>query len=197
MDDVLAVMPSGFGRDGGRALTRRAALLGGLGLVALGAGAGLERFLSVQPDPLNAAGTIYRFGFADLPKPGAEPLYIRTARAFLINLRPGEGGIDLAGKGEFAGSERGGLLALSERCPHLGCSIRWRTPFLFLGRTDWFRCPCCGATFTIGGLRVFGPSPRSMDTIPLTFDRYAGLLIHIRNVRLGGMDDPQRVVPLR
>jgi quinol---cytochrome c reductase iron-sulfur subunit, bacillus type len=48
---------------------------------------------------------------------------------------------------------------LSPICPHLGCSIPWNEA------KQEFLCPCHGAVFTENGVRVSGPSPRSMDDL--------------------------------
>lgn len=197
MPEPIVVMPSRGRLRTARGLSRRGTLLVGLALVTGGAGAGFERFLTVQPNSLDAATQTYRLDASRLPKPGDDPVYLPPARAYLVNLRPGEGGTETAAQGDLVGSEHGGLLALSERCPHRGCSVLWRAQFRFLDRTGWFRCPCCGSIFTKGRLRAFGPSPRAMDTVPLNRDRYAGLILHIRNVQPGGTDDPQRAVLLR
>ena len=95
-----------------------------------------------------------------MPKPGADPVKIFDGKFYLVNLKPGEGG-----HGAIPGSEKGGLVALYQKCPHLGCTVPWRPDFDFEGSKGWFRCPCHGSTYTKGGARVFGPAPRSMDTM--------------------------------
>ena len=69
-----------------------------------------------------------------------------------------------------------GLLALWWKCPHLGCTVPWKETFVWPDPTTgapkkgWFRCPCHGSTYTDAGVRVFGPAPRSMDTMKLTIE---------------------------
>jgi menaquinol-cytochrome c reductase iron-sulfur subunit len=53
----------------------------------------------------------------------------------------------------------GDLEVLSAVCPHLGCSVQWRT-----GKGE-FECPCHAASFRPDGARTGGPSPRGMDTL--------------------------------
>ena len=69
------------------------------------------------------------------------------------------------------GAQEGSIIALYHKCPHLGCTVPWRPDF---SREDprnletyggWFLCPCHGSTYSDAGVRVFGPAPRSMDTI--------------------------------
>jgi len=56
---------------------------------------------------------------------------------------------------------QGELLALYQKCPHLGC----RVPFC--ESSGRFECPCHGSIFTLRGEYVEGPSPRGMDTFPV------------------------------
>ena len=53
------------------------------------------------------------------------------------------------------------LLAISQKCPHLGC----RVPFC--ESSGRFECACHGSIFDIGGEYITGPSPRGMDRYPL------------------------------
>lgn len=56
---------------------------------------------------------------------------------------------------------RGELLALSQKCPHLGCAVPFCEPS---GR---FECPCHGSMYNLGGEYLAGPAPRGMDRHPL------------------------------
>jgi menaquinol-cytochrome c reductase iron-sulfur subunit len=61
--------------------------------------------------------------------------------------------------------------AFSSVCPHLGCSINHEQ--------SAFRCPCHTSAFRLDGTVAGGPSPRSMDLLPVqvkekrVFVRYA------------------------
>jgi len=57
---------------------------------------------------------------------------------------------------------KGDLLALSQRCPHLGCQVP------YCDTSGRFECPCHGSIFDIGGEYIEGPSPRGMDRYPIT-----------------------------
>jgi cytochrome b6-f complex iron-sulfur subunit len=84
---------------------------------------------------------------------------IVEGRFFLVNLEPGT-----TPNGE---ETEGGLLALWQKCPHLGCTVPWNEGFFFRERKGWFRCPCHGSTYTKeGGILVEGPAPRPMDVFP-------------------------------
>ena len=52
-----------------------------------------------------------------------------------------------------------GVIALHQRCPHLGC----RVPFC--QSSQWFECPCHGAKFDRVGEYRSGPSPRGMTIL--------------------------------
>ncbi len=55
----------------------------------------------------------------------------------------------------------GGLRALYQKCPHLGC----RVPFC--DSSNRFECPCHGSVYNIIGEYLAGPAPRGMDRFPI------------------------------
>lgn len=55
-----------------------------------------------------------------------------------------------------------GLLALWQKCTHLGCSIPWDED------KQQFHCPCHGSVFNEVGEVTGGPAPRPMDLFPIT-----------------------------
>jgi cytochrome b6-f complex iron-sulfur subunit len=57
---------------------------------------------------------------------------------------------------------QGGLRALYQKCPHLGCRIP------FCESSDQFECPCHGSTYNVIGEYLTGPAPRGMDRFPIT-----------------------------
>lgn len=170
-------------------------LLGALALAGGGAAAALARFLSVDSQQLEYATGVLRVPAHALPRVGDDPIYFPDGRFYLVNLRADEGGF--ARSSIYApSSPRGGMLALNDRCTHLGCHLPWRPEFQFLGTPGWFRCPCHGATYTKAGQRVFGPAPRSMDTVPFARQPDGSLTVSFRQIAPGGPDDPRRAVPL-
>jgi cytochrome b6-f complex iron-sulfur subunit len=50
-----------------------------------------------------------------------------------------------------------GLIALYQKCPHLGC----RVPEC--ATSQWFECGCHGSQFNRVGEKKGGPAPRGMD----------------------------------
>ena len=50
-----------------------------------------------------------------------------------------------------------GLVALYQKCVHLGCRVPW-------GQTSqWFECPCHGSKYNRVGEKKGGPAPRGLD----------------------------------
>ena len=56
----------------------------------------------------------------------------------------------------------GGVLALSQRCTHLGCTVPWRDD------EGQFHCPCHSSLFNTKGEVVGGPAPRPLDLYPVS-----------------------------
>jgi len=172
-------------------LTRRVFILGGfwstLGLALVGLlGPSLD--FAWTRDPAGAAGKV--FVRSDrIPKPGDDPVRIPEGRFFLVNLEPG-----VTPHGE---ETEGGLLALWQKCPHLGCTVPWRPDFTFQGRTGWFRCPCHGSTFTKeGGILVFGPSSRPMDRFEIDPQPDGSIVVNVglSVVEKGSPDNPSKAI---
>jgi cytochrome b6-f complex iron-sulfur subunit len=61
------------------------------------------------------------------------------------------------GRFYLARLDDGGFLALSRRCPHLGCTLPW------VEDKKRFVCPCHASAFDIRGEVVNSPAPRAMD----------------------------------
>jgi cytochrome b6-f complex iron-sulfur subunit len=66
-------------------------------------------------------------------------------------------------EGELAGMEAG-LLALFQKCPHLGC----RVPACLT--SQWFECGCHGSQYNQAGEKKGGPAPRGMDRFAMAVD---------------------------
>jgi cytochrome b6-f complex iron-sulfur subunit len=72
--------------------------------------------------------------------------------------------------------------------------VPWRPEFDFEGDKGWFRCPCHGSTYTKAGVRVFGPAPRSMDTMAITVDGSGNITVNTGAITPGGTDNPTRAI---
>jgi len=56
--------------------------------------------------------------------------------------------------GRYAGKWQ--ITALSARCTHLGCMVRWQAEH------ERFQCPCHGSSFSREGINLTGPAPRPL-----------------------------------
>jgi cytochrome b6-f complex iron-sulfur subunit len=62
----------------------------------------------------------------------------------------------------YTGIVSEGLMALYQRCVHLGC----RVPFC--QQSQWFECPCHGSKYNHAGEYQLGPAPHGMDRFVIT-----------------------------
>jgi cytochrome b6-f complex iron-sulfur subunit len=62
----------------------------------------------------------------------------------------------------YVTSYQGGLRALYQKCPHLGCKVPWDQS------SNEFRCPCHGSIYNLIGEYESGPAPRGMDRFPIS-----------------------------
>jgi cytochrome b6-f complex iron-sulfur subunit len=120
----------------------------------------------------------------ELTKGGA-PKEFPIGQFWLVNLDPAETRPGGSGGGD-------GILALWRKCPHLGCSVPWRPGFSFENDSGWYRCPCHGSTYTKAGVRVFGPAPRSMDTMAVEIDSAGNIVVQTGQRTPGGPENPTR-----
>jgi cytochrome b6-f complex iron-sulfur subunit len=74
-----------------------------------------------------------------------------------------EGSVQYFLNGRFYVTQyQGGLRALYQKCPHLGC----RVPYC--DSAQQFQCPCHGSIYNIVGEYLEGPAARGMDRFPIT-----------------------------
>jgi cytochrome b6-f complex iron-sulfur subunit len=102
------------------------------------------------PDPLSS--------IKDQIQTSRAPYYFGAGRFYLINYN-GAGDKD---GGPYAGITAEGLMALYQKCPHLGC----RVPFC--DQSQWFECPCHGSKYNHAGEWQLGPAPTGMHRFKLT-----------------------------
>jgi cytochrome b6-f complex iron-sulfur subunit len=114
------------------------------GVFAIGTVADIKAFIASQSKPFYApqARTYMEvYPAADLPK--AKQVYKPAI---------------------YDGMEKYGLVALYQRCVHLGC----RVPFC--QSSQWFECPCHGSKYNRVGEKKAGPAPRGLDRFHFTVD---------------------------
>ena len=94
--------------------------------------------------------------------PKTEPIYVPEARTYLVPYPS-----DALDKAEQAyppaqvSGLRLGVIALHQKCTHLGCKVPW------CNSSQWFECPCHAALFNRVGERKAGPAPRGLNGFPV------------------------------
>ena len=169
----------------------RVSVFAGLTLTTAAMAASFLNFFNLR-NPSGFGGSV-TVAATQIPPPGAPPARISEGRFWLSNLGGAEGDVLQVGG-------TGGLLALWWKCPHLGCTVPWNGAFNgadvnFPGIVGWFRCPCHGSTYSRAGVRVFGPAPRSMDTMALSVNADGSVTVNTGQITGGAIENPLRAVP--
>jgi len=121
-----------------------------------------------------------------------DPLKSVDAKIFLVRLDKGQAARN-------PGGQEGMVYAFWRKCPHLGCTVPWNPTFSFQdprsGETypGWFRCPCHGSTYSDAGVKVLGPTPRSLDMFPVAIED-GKIVVDVTKVITGSPDDAKRGV---
>jgi cytochrome b6-f complex iron-sulfur subunit len=175
--DVIAIE-----RSRERGVTRRALLRGGFGVglaSVLAAMGGIVVDFLWQRNVSGFGAVITAGAIADFP-PGTKTK-VREGKFWLVNLTEAQGGP--------------GLLALWQKCPHLGCVVPWEERFRFVEPSSgdvtegWFRCPCHQSTYDHAGVRVYGPAPRSMDRMALRVTKDGFIEVDTGDISKGAEDN--------
>jgi len=86
------------------------------------------------------------------PDGSVVPVFVPEARAYVVPSPP-----TLSAQFEGKSVEAGGLMALFQRCVHLGCRVPW------CATSIGFECPCHGSKYDYIGEYFAGPAPRNLD----------------------------------
>ena len=163
----------------------RGAFWSGLGLGLLGSVTALLDFL--YPRGIKGFGGPVPAGNVAEFVRGGNPRQFIAGQFWLVNLDPTETRPGGSGGGD-------GILALWQKCPHLGCTVPWRSAFSFDDNQGWYRCPCHGSTYTKAGVRVFGPAPRSMDSMQVDIDDAGNITVQTGVRTSGSATNSERAV---
>jgi len=90
---------------------------------------------------------------------GILPLFVPEARAYIVPAPA-----DLSEEFEGKNVDAGGMMALFQRCVHLGCRVPW------CGPSQGFECPCHGSKYNAIGEYFAGPAPRNLDRFEVVVD---------------------------
>lgn len=94
------------------------------------------------------------------------PVFIPEARAYVV---PAPASLAEAYVGNSV--EAGGVMALFQRCVHLGCRVPW------CGPSQGFECPCHGSKYNSIGEYNAGPAPRNLDRFVIELNPVNELII--------------------
>jgi cytochrome b6-f complex iron-sulfur subunit len=95
-------------------------------------------------------------------------------------------------RGEFylVRLDDGGILALSCKCTHLGCTVPW------VEKEKKFLCPCHASAFDLTGSVISSPAIRPLDLFPVTIENNIIKVDTGRRIKRSGFDSKQAVYPL-
>ena len=92
-----------------------------------------------------------------------QPFYVPEARTYI---QPYPANALPNAKKVYAGfiyaNMEQGIVALYQRCTHLGCRVPW------CQSSQWFECPCHGSKYNRVGEKRDGPTPRGLDRFAAT-----------------------------
>lgn len=148
----------------------RNATLGAVGSVLALTGAAFGALL--WPNKTGAFGSTLTVPAADVPATGAPPFRNIAGKFYLMHTEDG-------------------LLALYNKCTHLGCTVPWVGP---PDASNAFQCPCHGSMFDYTGVRTGGPAPRPMDYMAVTVDPSGNVLVDTGDIRTRAGYDPSQAV---
>jgi len=94
-------------------------------------------------------------------------------------------------RGEFylVRLDDGGILALSCKCTHLGCTVPW------VEKEKKFLCPCHASAFDISGNVISSPASRPLDIFPVAIENNMIKVDTGRRIKRSGFDPKQAIYP--
>lgn len=107
---------------------------------------------------LQAGGALYQYF---QPRVAAGAFGSKVTAGRVAEFKPGK--VSYVRQGHFFISrlDDGGMLALWQRCTHLGCTVPW------VQAEGQFHCPCHGSLYNTRGEVIGGPAPRPLDLFPI------------------------------
>ena len=109
-----------------------------------------------------------------------EPVYVLAARAYVnpfpVSALPAAR--DVAAYSKVLSGYEAGVVALYQKCVHLGCRVPW------CKTSQWFECPCHGSKYNRVGEKKGGPAPRGLDRFAVRIEG-GNLSIDTRTIVVG------------
>ena len=102
-----------------------------------------------------------------LPDGRVQPLFVSAAQAYIVPFQGNTDGTSFEGLPVVAE----GLMALWQRCVHLGC----RVPTC--QSSQGFECPCHSSKYNYHGEYEGGPAPRNLDRFVVSVDDAGNLIV--------------------
>jgi len=112
-----------------------------------------------------------------------------VAAGSLASFEPGT--VTAFQRGEFylVRLDDGGLLALSCKCTHLGCTVPW------VEKEKKFLCPCHASAFDITGNVINSPAARALDTFPVAIENNIVKVDTGKRNKRSGFEPKQAIYP--
>jgi len=153
---MIARLQAGHGASNARKLHSRRlftrnAVLGGVGVILLQAGAGFVYLL--WPNKTGAFGGEIAVPASSVPPVNGTPFRDTEGKFYIVHTEDG-------------------VEALYWKCVHLGCTVPW------VEGEHRFHCPCHGSIYEYNGSRVSGPAPRALDAMPVKVDDKGNLSVN-------------------
>lgn len=150
-------------------------LVGALGIFAVAFGGGAIGF--AWPNVLPGFGKKVRVGkLADVRKHMSAdrvPYYNPEGRFYLVFYDTS----DPDNRYVKAGVAKEGIMALYQKCAHLGC----RVPFC--EQSQWFECPCHQSKYNLAGEKMLGPAPAGLWRFPIEIDDQGVVFVDTSNAK--------------
>jgi cytochrome b6-f complex iron-sulfur subunit len=131
------------------------------------------------------------FSFLRPAKPGSAESQANTVfpAGSLASFEPGT--VTAFQRGEFylVRLDDGGLLALSCKCTHLGCTVPW------VEKEKRFLCPCHASAFDITGNVISAPAPRALDVFRITIENNIVKVETGKRIKRSSFNSEQLVYP--
>jgi len=125
---------------------------------------------SRQPADDSKGGTVVQAGAVDSFAPGSVTAFQR-GQFYLVRM------------------DNGGLLALSCKCTHLGCTVPW------VEKEKKFLCPCHASAFDVTGNVISAPAPRALDMFSVTIENHIVQVDTSMRIKRSGFNAQQLVYP--